>query len=185
MTDQNKFTEVSVNNLSLLEQILQRLDGIESRLNDLEKKRQADTKRYNINAAKFSEFKSDFMASNPHSRTDAFSVEELVLWASYIRKDSPRKEVLNHTEFFKRIKSIRRVIAYYKEHYIGKGQSEQDAEINAHYRTRDYLEFTILSVKIQGEHIGFWQATSEWALNQFGMEVASWQKYKDLEDIPL
>lgn len=168
-----------------VENVLARLDSLEERISDLEKKRQRETKNYNINAAKFDEFKRDFQAGNPHNRTDPFSIEELVLWASYILKDGPRREILNHTEFYKRVKSVKKIIEYYKAPLVEQSRLETDADILARLRTRDYLEFTLLSVKVGGENIGFWQATSDWALNQFGNEVGSWQKYKDLPDEPL
>lgn len=135
----------------------------------------------------FEKYKTGFVKTNPHERDGSdFSDLELVFWASYILKDIPnRREKLNPTEGYKRVGRVSAMVKFFKQLALDKGaKSDEQAEKWARERSKQFIEFMLLNVTNQGEPLNFYQATSDWALNNYQGHFATWQFVKDVEDVP-
>lgn len=132
---------------------------------------------------KLNTYKKQFNESYPLQRSgEDFTLFEFVLWASWVvRNDPKRRDVLNSTEAFKRIKAVKKLIDNFKTIAPEKSDAEKWAKI----RTKDFLEMMLLSVTQQDdEPIRFWQATSDWAFNNYRNHVATWKQVRDFDDSP-
>ena len=131
-------------------------------------------------------YKRGFMDKRPHENDGSdFTDLDLVMWSSYILKDTPRREKLNYTEAYKRLKRIRALVLFFTEYAVENGKLDSEkAVIWARRRAKQFLEYVLTVVKIKDKPADFWQATSDWAINHFSTEVGEWQKLSKYDDVP-
>lgn len=135
---------------------------------------------------KLEEYKRGFMEKRPFENDGAdFTNVDLVLWASYVLKDTPRREKVNYTELFKRLKRINAILKFFKEWATDRGQEEAAADLWAKKRTKQFIEYMLRHILVKGEHLNFWQATSDWAINNYHEDFATWQTLSKYDDKPL
>jgi hypothetical protein len=182
--------EVTVNGdsdlINLVNVLLAQQFILEKRVEVLEERRKKATKSGISAEELLLELKLDFQQSDPYRRNDPFNNDELVIWSSFIIQQTSRREKLVFTEFVKRKKKIKELVAFFidRAKALG-GMDDEAAEKWARIRAKDFLEYMLLGVKLKsGDYVNFWQATSAWAMNNYSDKVATWQQAKRLGDEP-
>lgn len=190
---QANFDKIVAENSDLRNKILfldKELTYLGSRLSALEEKRRSRDKSTFNWAVALENMKQDFLRSEPNQRHDSFSDFELVFWYSYVVSQTPYPEKLTtYAELTKRVSKVKAVIKYYIEN--SPDGIPEDKEAWARIRTKQFLEYMALAVGSydtksgEKKHINFYIACSDWAMNNYGHLVGSWQKLKNLDDKPL
>jgi len=167
---------------SQLAQINLQLEIVEERLEKLENNSDKKRKSENISALKLQQFKEDFEKLRPHEYNNPMTNYELVLWGSYVSKDTDRPDKIDTwKEFAQRTKKINSLIEYFSN--IAKERKLEDHENWARRRLKLYIEYCIMVVKDKdGRTPSFYQYTSDWYVNNYIDKIAKWQQIKSLPD---
>jgi len=188
--DNIKLSDLSIEMREYLEGVISafntELENIHRDLNDLKQKREKRDRGEFTSSLQLAQMKLDFAQSAPHIRKDPFTDWELVFWATYILKDTTRREMLESIgEVAKRAKRIQMIVKHYKDILLEKGVEDKEAEARARIRTKDFIEFVLLSYPTAGDKpMTFYLMASPWAVNSFGSKLGSWQQAHSIMDIP-
>lgn len=152
-----------------------RVVELEKRMVLHEEKRKAATR----NMGTLEMEKADFLASKPDERVDPFGEVELVFWASYVVRNTARREKLaNYAEVGKRRKKIKELIAHFGEKY---GDGENNGVVGRQM-TKVYLRHVLAIEKFGDKVNNFWLSTSDFAVNRYGNYLREVAQMDNLPD---
>lgn len=157
---------------------------LESRISVLEDALSAEGKKIRKKKIKetisLNDVKFDFIESNPRERTDPFNDTELALWAAYLLSETNRREVIESWSTLR----IRTKIASKLVKFFADGGHEI---VKARLLAREYLEMVLTQYptfkgKDGEQNMGFFTATSDFAIGFYSQKMSNWKQIKNLPD---
>jgi len=160
---------------------------------EIQEKSRAKNKKDLSNKIELTIHKQDFIDSNPEERTDPFTNFELVFWASYILRKTPRREKIDtYAEIGKRVKRIKEVIKFFVDSPNLSEIDETEKENRARKMTKDFLEYVLTEIPeykkgTEMVPMTFWPAVSDWSISNNISKMLQWQRDRKLDkyDVPL